>query len=180
MTSAHDIDLHQFLTDRLTDASPDLLRSLLSTFIDALMGAEADSLCGAGFGERSENHPARRSRPRRAARRVDRSPPLSRPRRARPLPRHPRNTRTYRGGDAGGSDRITPRGVTRRPSYTTPWDLTVGSSLLLQRWLHHSVRSIGTQCPKATRESTRSNKDSVHVPRRRPSPAPVQVWPTSQ
>ena len=55
MTSAHDIDLHQFLTDRLTDASPDLLRSLLSTFIDALMGAEADSLCGAGFGERSEN-----------------------------------------------------------------------------------------------------------------------------
>ncbi|ABG95042.1 possible transposase [Rhodococcus jostii RHA1] len=51
MTTAHDIDLHQFLTDRLTDASPDLLRSLLSTFIDALMGAEADSLCGAGFGE---------------------------------------------------------------------------------------------------------------------------------
>nr|EJJ02427.1 putative transposase [Rhodococcus sp. JVH1] len=54
MTTAHDIDLHEFLTDRLTDASPDLLRSLLSTFIDALMGAEADSLCGAGFGERSE------------------------------------------------------------------------------------------------------------------------------
>nr|GLK39488.1 hypothetical protein GCM10017611_63590 [Rhodococcus wratislaviensis] len=52
MTTAHDIDLHEFLTDRLTDASPDLLRSLLSTFIDALMGAEADSLCGAGFGER--------------------------------------------------------------------------------------------------------------------------------
>lgn len=51
MTTAHDIDLHEFLTDRLTDASPDLLRSLLSTFIDALMGAEADSLCGAGFGE---------------------------------------------------------------------------------------------------------------------------------
>ena len=54
MTTAHDIDLHQILTDRLTDASPDLLRSLLSTFIDALMGAEADSLCGAGFGERSD------------------------------------------------------------------------------------------------------------------------------
>ncbi|QHE73071.1 transposase, mutator type (plasmid) [Rhodococcus sp. WAY2] len=55
MTTAHDIDLHQFLTDRLTDASPDLLRSLLSTFIDALMGAEVDSLCGAGFGERSDD-----------------------------------------------------------------------------------------------------------------------------
>lgn len=43
------------MTDRLTDASPDLLRSLLSMFIDALMGAEADSLCGAGFGERSDS-----------------------------------------------------------------------------------------------------------------------------
>ncbi len=55
MTTAHDIDLHQFLTDRLTDASPDLLRSLLATFIDVLMGAEADSLCGASFGERSDS-----------------------------------------------------------------------------------------------------------------------------
>ena len=43
------------MTDRLTDASPDLLRSLLSMFIDALMGAEADSLCGAGFGDPSDS-----------------------------------------------------------------------------------------------------------------------------
>ena len=55
MATAHDIDLHQFLSDQLADASPDLLRSLLSTFIDALMGAEADTLCGAGYGERSED-----------------------------------------------------------------------------------------------------------------------------
>lgn len=34
-------------------ASP--LRGLLSMFIDALMGAEADSLCGAGFGEPSDS-----------------------------------------------------------------------------------------------------------------------------
>lgn len=54
MTTVHDIDLHQFLTDRLTDARLDLLRSLLCMFLDALMGAEADSLCGAGFGERSD------------------------------------------------------------------------------------------------------------------------------
>jgi putative transposase len=26
MTTAHEIDLHQFLADRLTDASPDLIR----------------------------------------------------------------------------------------------------------------------------------------------------------
>ncbi|MFD7011884.1 transposase [Rhodococcus jostii] len=55
MTTTHDIDLHQFLNDCLTDASPDLLRSLLSTFIEALMGAVADTLCGAGYGERSED-----------------------------------------------------------------------------------------------------------------------------
>ncbi|NHU41686.1 IS256 family transposase [Rhodococcus sp. A14] len=54
MTSAHDIDLQQILTDRLTGASPDLLRELLTTFIHTLMGAEADSLCGAGYGQRSE------------------------------------------------------------------------------------------------------------------------------
>ncbi|WP_213576610.1 hypothetical protein [Rhodococcus sp. USK13] len=28
MTTAHDIDLHQILTDCLTDASPDLLRRM--------------------------------------------------------------------------------------------------------------------------------------------------------
>ncbi len=54
MTSAHDIDLQQILTDRLTGASPDLLRELLTTFIHTLMGAEADALCGAGYGQRSE------------------------------------------------------------------------------------------------------------------------------
>ncbi|QHE72889.1 transposase, mutator type (plasmid) [Rhodococcus sp. WAY2] len=35
--------MHQVLTDRVTDASPDLLRSPLSTFIDALMGVDSDS-----------------------------------------------------------------------------------------------------------------------------------------
>ncbi len=39
--------------DVLAAASPDLLRSMLSTFIQTLMGAEADALCGAGYGERS-------------------------------------------------------------------------------------------------------------------------------
>ena len=34
MTTAHDIDLREVLTDRISPASPDLLRRLLSTFID--------------------------------------------------------------------------------------------------------------------------------------------------
>ncbi len=43
MTTAHDIDLRQLVEDRLTGASPDLLRELLTMFIHALMGAEADA-----------------------------------------------------------------------------------------------------------------------------------------
>src|SRR6478752_1408440 len=53
MTTAHDIDWPQVLAERLTTTHPDVLRELLTTFIHTLMGAEADALCGAGFGERS-------------------------------------------------------------------------------------------------------------------------------
>ena len=53
MTTAHDIDWPAVLADRLTTTHPDVLRELLSTFIHTLMGAEADALCGAGYGERS-------------------------------------------------------------------------------------------------------------------------------
>lgn len=53
MTTAHDIDLPTVLADRLTSASPDVLRELLALFIHTLMGAEADALCGAGYGQRS-------------------------------------------------------------------------------------------------------------------------------
>ena len=53
MTTAHDIELRRLVEDRLTGASPDLLRELLSMFIDALMSAEADVLCGADYGQRS-------------------------------------------------------------------------------------------------------------------------------
>ena len=53
MTTVHDIDLPTVLADRLTSASPDVLRELLAMFIHTLMGAEADALCGAGYGQRS-------------------------------------------------------------------------------------------------------------------------------
>jgi transposase-like protein len=61
MTASHPIDVEKLLADRLATASPDLLRSLLSTFIAALMSAEADALCGAGYGERSEQRSNRRN-----------------------------------------------------------------------------------------------------------------------
>ena len=66
MAAKNSIDPARFLHDQLESASPDLLRSLLTTFIDALMSAEADAVCGAGYGERSSDRArcsARRSRP---------------------------------------------------------------------------------------------------------------------
>ncbi len=51
----------QLLADQLAQASPDLLRGLLSTFIAALMGAEADALCGAGYRERSDERSNQRN-----------------------------------------------------------------------------------------------------------------------
>ena len=50
MTTAHDIDWPAVLAERLTTTHPDVLRELLATFIHTLMGAEADALCGAGYG----------------------------------------------------------------------------------------------------------------------------------
>ena len=54
MTSSHPIDVEKLLADQLAQASPDLLRGLLSALIHALMGAEADAICGAGYRERSD------------------------------------------------------------------------------------------------------------------------------
>jgi transposase-like protein len=53
MAAKPSIDPVRLLHDQLAAASPDLLRSLLSTFIDALMSAEADAVCGAPYGTSS-------------------------------------------------------------------------------------------------------------------------------
>ena len=44
------IDLPTFMAEHLERAEPDLLRSMLSTFVQALMSAEADAICGAPSG----------------------------------------------------------------------------------------------------------------------------------
>ena len=54
MTTPHIIDPARFLSEHLERASPDLMRSILTTFINALMSAEADAVCGAEYGARSE------------------------------------------------------------------------------------------------------------------------------
>ncbi|HEY9266769.1 MAG TPA: IS256 family transposase [Mycobacterium sp.] len=53
MTANTSIDPALFLHEQLAQASPDLMRELLSTFINALLSAQADSVCGAEYGTRS-------------------------------------------------------------------------------------------------------------------------------
>src|SRR5690349_20842264 len=50
MTAPSSIDPARFLHDQLASASPDLLRSMLTTFVNTLMSAEADAICGAPYG----------------------------------------------------------------------------------------------------------------------------------
>jgi putative transposase len=47
------MELSSWLRKQLEQASPDLLRAMVQEFAEALMGAEADALCGAPYGERS-------------------------------------------------------------------------------------------------------------------------------
>jgi transposase-like protein len=53
MTAGPSLDPARFLHEHLSTASPDLLRELLGVFIETLMGAEADAICGADYGTRT-------------------------------------------------------------------------------------------------------------------------------
>jgi putative transposase len=57
----HMMDVRGWLRERLERASPDLLRAMVEAFAEALMGAEAEALCGAGYGERSPERVDRRN-----------------------------------------------------------------------------------------------------------------------
>src|ERR1700744_826153 len=54
MAAGPSIDVSGWLEEQLAQASPDLLRAMVQSFAEALMGAEADAVCGAAYGERSE------------------------------------------------------------------------------------------------------------------------------
>ncbi len=53
MTAEPSIDLPGWMAEQLSQASPDLLRQMVQTFAEALMSADADAVCGAGYGQRS-------------------------------------------------------------------------------------------------------------------------------
>jgi putative transposase len=57
----HTMDVQGWLRKQLEGASPDLLRAMVKEMAETLMGAEADMLCGAGYGERSPERVNRRN-----------------------------------------------------------------------------------------------------------------------
>ena len=57
----HTMDVSGWLRKQLEEASPDLLRAMVQDMAEALMGAEADALCGAAYGERSPERINRRN-----------------------------------------------------------------------------------------------------------------------
>ncbi|WP_134773426.1 IS256 family transposase [Ornithinimicrobium flavum] len=61
MTASPIIDPEQFLHEELAQASPDLMRHLLQTFINSLLSAQADAVCGADYGTRSTERTNRRN-----------------------------------------------------------------------------------------------------------------------
>jgi transposase-like protein len=55
MTARTSIDPARLLEEQLASTSPDLLRQMLSTFIQTLMSAEVDAVCGAQYGMSSSD-----------------------------------------------------------------------------------------------------------------------------
>jgi transposase-like protein len=55
------MDVSGWLRKQLEETSPDLLRAMVKEFADALMSADADAVCGAGYGERSPERINRRN-----------------------------------------------------------------------------------------------------------------------
>jgi len=61
MTVEPSIDPARFLEEHLAQASPDLLRDMLTTFINTLLSADADAVCGADYRTVSEERTNRRN-----------------------------------------------------------------------------------------------------------------------
>jgi len=53
MTAPHIVDPAHVLGELLTEASPDMMRSLLQTMLNALLSADADAVVGADYRHRA-------------------------------------------------------------------------------------------------------------------------------
>ncbi len=57
----HTMDVSVWLRKQLEESSPDLLRAMVKEFAEMVMSADADAVCGAGYGERSPERLNRRN-----------------------------------------------------------------------------------------------------------------------
>jgi putative transposase len=61
MADITSVGLARAVGENLEQASPDLLQTMLQAFAEALMSAEADAVCGAPYGQVSEDRVNRRN-----------------------------------------------------------------------------------------------------------------------
>ncbi|MFI7470003.1 IS256 family transposase [Nonomuraea sp. NPDC049646] len=61
MAADNSVTPEQWLAKQIQTGDPDLLRSMVKTMAETLLSAEADSLCGAGYGERGDERTNRRN-----------------------------------------------------------------------------------------------------------------------
>jgi transposase-like protein len=61
MAVGDSVDPVGWLAEQIRSCEPDLLASMVKTMAEALMSAEVDGLCGAGYGRRSEERVNRRN-----------------------------------------------------------------------------------------------------------------------
>ena len=57
----HTMDVSGWLRKQLEETSPDLLRAMVKEMAERVMSADADAVCGAGWGERSLERTNRRN-----------------------------------------------------------------------------------------------------------------------
>src|SRR5213596_2412520 len=55
------MEISSWLRKQLEETSPDLLRVMVKEMAEALMGADADAVCGAGYAERTPDRVNRRN-----------------------------------------------------------------------------------------------------------------------
>ncbi|MEU1841940.1 IS256 family transposase [Micromonospora chersina] len=54
MAASESVNPVDLLREQIAGASPDMLQAMIKTFAQAVMSAEADAICGAGYGQRSD------------------------------------------------------------------------------------------------------------------------------
>lgn len=61
MTAPNSVDVAAVLRQQVAEGHPDVLRTMITAFANALMSADADAICGAEYGQRSDERTNRRN-----------------------------------------------------------------------------------------------------------------------